>query len=213
MVQFDWLIVSYQRKEQWKCVWMQCGVACVTGGGITRMHLWFADNLDIQLQVRIMLEFRGLRSLLMNESSVCLKEKRNMMNLSAFSSFLIDHICLRMTQPCNSSSCSRSYIQWLLPCNSYNCSVDVLPFSHAYFGEHSSPGTNLTNLRCYGNESRLIDCTYSTTTSCSASYVAGVRCLGKTVAGIKLCSVIPYQFHMYIYRAECLLPSALARGW
>ena len=33
---------------------MECGVACVTDGiGITRMHLWFVDNLDIQLQVRM----------------------------------------------------------------------------------------------------------------------------------------------------------------
>ena len=54
MVQSGWLGVSYQRKEQWKCVWMQCGVACVTARGITRMRLWFADNLDTQLQVRIL---------------------------------------------------------------------------------------------------------------------------------------------------------------
>ena len=81
----------------------------------------------------------------------------------------------------------------------FDCSADALPFTNAYFGEHSSPGTNLTNLLCYGNESRLIDCTHSNTTSCSASYVAGVRCQGKTVAGIRLYSVIFYQFHMYIY--------------
>ena len=66
--------------------------------------------------------------------------------------------------------------------------ADALAFTNAYFGEHSSPGTNLTNLRCYGNESRLIDCTYSTTSSCGASYVTGVRCQGKTVAGVKLYS-------------------------
>ena len=64
--------------------------------------------------------------------------------------------------------------------------ADALAFTNAYFGEHSSPGTTLTNLYCYGSESRLIGCSYSTTTSCSASYVAGVRCQGKTVAGIKL---------------------------
>ena len=32
---------------------MQCGVVCVTAHGITRTHLWFADNLDTQLQVRM----------------------------------------------------------------------------------------------------------------------------------------------------------------
>ena len=50
---------------------MQCGVVCVTGIGITRMHLWFADNLDIQLQV-------GLRG---NEYIFCLlKAKQNKTN-------------------------------------------------------------------------------------------------------------------------------------
>ena len=70
------------------------------------------------------------------------------------------------------------------------CSVDAVAFSNAYFGEHSSPGTNLTNLYCYGNESGLIDCTHSTTTSCRVLNVAGVRCQGRTVAGIKLHSAI-----------------------
>ena len=62
--------------------------------------------------------------------------------------------------------------------------ADVLAFTNAYFGEHSSPGTNLTSLQCYGNESQLIDCRHSNTTTCRASRVAGVRCQGKTVAGI-----------------------------
>ena len=61
--------------------------------------------------------------------------------------------------------------------------ADALPFRNAYFGEHSSPGTNLTSLLCYGNESRLIDCRHSNKTTCRASRVAGVRCQGKTVAG------------------------------
>ena len=61
--------------------------------------------------------------------------------------------------------------------------ADALPFRNAYFGEHSSPGTNLTTLHCYGNESQLIDCRHSNKTTCTASRVAGVRCQGKTVAG------------------------------
>ena len=85
-------------------------------------------------------------------------------------------------------------LSWGVLCNhvlifiellTFSC-ADALPFTNAYFGEHSSPGTNLTNLRCYGSESRLIDCTYSNTTTCSASNVVGVRCQGKTVAGMKL---------------------------
>ena len=66
------------------------------------------------------------------------------------------------------------------------CSVDAVAFSNAYFGEHSSPGTNLTNLYCHGDESQLTDCTHSTITYCGVSQVAGVRCLGKTVGGITL---------------------------
>ena len=33
---------------------MECGVACVHHTGIIKMHLWSADNLDTQLQVRMM---------------------------------------------------------------------------------------------------------------------------------------------------------------
>ena len=74
------------------------------------------------------------------------------------------------------------------------CSVDAVAFSNAYFGEHSSPGTNLTYLYCYGNESQLTDCTHSTITYCGVSQIAGVRCQGRTVAGIKL-----YEFSYTLY--------------
>ena len=33
---------------------MESGVVCVHHTGITRMRLWFADNWDTQLQVRMM---------------------------------------------------------------------------------------------------------------------------------------------------------------
>ena len=62
--------------------------------------------------------------------------------------------------------------------------ADVFAFTSAYFGEHFSPGIHLTSLHCYGNESRLINCRYSTTTTCRMSRVAGVRCEGKTAAGM-----------------------------
>lgn len=61
--------------------------------------------------------------------------------------------------------------------------ADVSAFTNAYFGEHFLPGRNFTSLRCYGNESRLINCRHSTTTTCRMSRVAGVRCQGETVAG------------------------------
>ena len=45
---------------------MQCGVACVTASGNTRMHLWFVDNLDTQLQVRMM----GVQSSIITSASM-----------------------------------------------------------------------------------------------------------------------------------------------
>ena len=86
-------------------------------------------------------------------------------------------------------------VQHVIPAFMFVHCADALPFYNAYFGEHSSPGTNLTNLYCYGSESGLIDCTHSTITSCGVSQVAGVRCLGKTVAGIKLYTVATCQYH------------------
>ena len=72
--------------------------------------------------------------------------------------------------------------------------ADVLAFTNAYFGEHSSPGTNLTNVYCHGDESRLIDCTHSLITYCGVSQVAGVRCQGKTVAGMYVMCVCSLDF-------------------
>ena len=128
------------------------------------------------------------------------KRKEHDQPLSIHISFLINS-CLLMIQPTlprvHEATCS-DYYHAIISCLFGYC-ADAFPLRYAYFGEHSSPGTNLTNLYCYGNESRLVDCTHSNTTSCSASYVAGVRCQGKTVAGIRSYSVISYQFHMYIY--------------
>ena len=69
--------------------------------------------------------------------------------------------------------------------------ADALPFYNAYFGEHSSPGVNLTSFLCYESESRLTSCSFSTT-SCGVSQVTGVRCQGKTVAGEKNCISVSY---------------------
>jgi len=64
-----------------------------------------------------------------------------------------------------------------------NC-TDALPFYNAYFGEHSSPGPNITSVRCYGNESQLLNCRHSMTTTCRISNVAGVRCQGEITGGV-----------------------------
>ena len=44
--------------------------------------------------------------------------------------------------------------------------------------------TNLTNFLCYGNESQLLNCAYSVTSSCSRDYTAGVLCYGDVVPGV-----------------------------
>ena len=43
---------------------------------------------------------------------------------------------------------------------------------------------NLTNVYCYGNESQLLNCTHSVTSSCSRDYTAGVLCYGDVVPGL-----------------------------
>jgi len=78
---------------------------------------------------------------------------------------------------CNFGSAYKSHSFLLLHC------TDALPFTSAYFGEHSSPGPNITSVRCYGNESQLLNCRHSTTTTCRVSYIAGVRCQGEIVRG------------------------------
>ena len=42
---------------------------------------------------------------------------------------------------------------------------------------------NLTDFLCYGNESDLLNCTYSVS-SCSRDYTAGVLCYGDVVPGL-----------------------------
>jgi len=43
---------------------------------------------------------------------------------------------------------------------------------------------NLTNFHCYGNESHLLNCLHSVTSSCSRSSTAGVLCYGDVVSGM-----------------------------
>lgn len=42
---------------------------------------------------------------------------------------------------------------------------------------------NLTNFRCYGNETHLMNCT-PTVSSCGSDYTAGVKCYGDVVSGL-----------------------------
>ena len=43
---------------------------------------------------------------------------------------------------------------------------------------------NLTDFYCYSNESHLLNCTHSVTSSCGRDYTAGVLCYGDVVSGL-----------------------------
>ena len=54
--------------------------------------------------------------------------------------------------------------------------------SSNYFGTgHGIP--TLTNWRCIGNETNLLDCLHTNDSSC-AHHRAGVKCIGEVVTGI-----------------------------
>ena len=42
---------------------------------------------------------------------------------------------------------------------------------------------NVTNIQCYGNESHLLDCSYTNTSFCGPRNAAGVRCQGDVLSG------------------------------
>ena len=54
---------------------------------------------------------------------------------------------------------------------------DAISYTNAHFGTANGP-VHIQNVQCFGNESRLEDCS-NMTSSCSHSYDAGVSCLGK----------------------------------
>lgn len=74
------------------------------------------------------------------------------------------------------------------------CYTGAVAFGDAYFGELSL--FNMTNVRCYGNESSLSECGHNRSNSCAANHTAGVRCLGEEVPGIQssLTSNHPYMY-------------------
>ena len=64
-------------------------------------------------------------------------------------------------------------------------SIDAQTLSSNYFGiGHGIP--TLTDWRCIGNETNLLDCLYSSSPSCFSinQYVrASIRCMGEVVTG------------------------------
>ena len=53
--------------------------------------------------------------------------------------------------------------------------LDVIAYSGARYGEGSGP-VYLDSVNCLGNESRLIECTYASSSTCPHSQDAGVQC-------------------------------------
>ena len=67
----------------------------------------------------------------------------------------------------------------IFSCSTLNLTIDAVAFSRAHFG--AGTGTiYLDNVGCTGSESRLIDCTRSSSVSCSSGHSedAGVSCQG-----------------------------------
>ena len=60
--------------------------------------------------------------------------------------------------------------------------VGAVAYSYRRFGRGLD--ANLTSFHCYGNESQLLNCTHSVTSSCSRDYTAGVLCYGDIVPGL-----------------------------
>ena len=55
--------------------------------------------------------------------------------------------------------------------------LDAASYSNAYFGQSGGP-VHITNVECFGNESGLLNCSYSNIVTCSHSDDAGVLCQG-----------------------------------
>ena len=51
-------------KEGWKCAAMECGEQSVTEDtGTTMIHLYYVNNWDIKIQVRLSIEYYGSHDL------------------------------------------------------------------------------------------------------------------------------------------------------
>lgn len=62
----------------------------------------------------------------------------------------------------------------------YNLLIAAIARTDAYFGIGINP--NFNDFRCYGNESNLLECTYSSEL-CSNFETVGVTCLGEVIPG------------------------------
>ena len=50
---YDWQVVKFQMRAEWRSAWTMYGVLCVPTFGDTMMPLLFANNLTIQLKVSV----------------------------------------------------------------------------------------------------------------------------------------------------------------
>ena len=174
MAVFVLLEVWISLKGEWRCVCKEGGVVCVTQVGTIRMRLLCADNWATLQQV-CDLRFWVLCSSMSLE-------------LDGWSCILSSvHNCVQ--------SVSGAYCCYTIHCIISNIFLDIWTCwvnaivsvgAVAYTSSSSRFGrgmdANLTNFYCYGNESHLLNCTYSVS-SCSRDYTAGVLCYGDVVPG------------------------------
>ena len=69
--------------------------------------------------------------------------------------------------------CSHTYVQLHA-----HCFLDATPLYNAYFGQGAGPVT-INTIVCSGNEPSISNCIVNTTSSCTHSNDASVRCAGQ----------------------------------
>ena len=63
--------------------------------------------------------------------------------------------------------------------------LDVIAYGGARYGQGSGP-VYLDDVNCLGNESRLTDCSYTSSSTCPHSQDAGVQCRAECKSSIDL---------------------------
>ena len=146
----------YQQRVLCRCVWMEDGGNCVTVVGDIKRHLLCVDNWDCLL----------LASVTQCNDSIHVPVWLNI-------SFLT--ILAAIGEPCI-SLCQQN-------CNFYGTHYLNTATTNANFGPKSLAPL-YSNFRCYGNESSLMNCSYSSTVCAYYGRTdAAVRCLGDIVSG------------------------------